>query len=52
MMFLGKQVLEGTYVKLLVVLEKISTEMRLDYLSNLSLRSGKSMKSFATSIVS
>ena len=37
MLFFGKQVL-FTYVKLLGALEKIGTEMRLDTLSNLSLR--------------
>ena len=34
----GKQVLGITYVKLLVALEKLSREMSLDSLSNLSLR--------------
>ena len=34
--------LESTYVKLLVALEKMSTEMRLDSLPNLNLRSRNS----------
>ena len=34
MLFLGKQVLGSTYVKLLLALEKMSTEIRLYSLSN------------------
>ena len=47
----GKQVLGSTYVKLLVALEKISSEMRLDTLPKLSCRSRNSNIYVAISIV-
>ena len=51
MFVLEKQVLGNACIKLLVALEKMSTEMSLDTLSNLSCRSRNSKMSFATSIV-
>ena len=51
MFVFGKQVLGSSYAKLLVALEKMSTEMSLDTLSSLSCRSRISKMSFATSIV-
>ena len=42
MLFLGKQLLESTYIKLLVALAKMSAKIRLYSLSNVSLRSRNS----------
>ena len=51
MLFLGKQVLEITYEKVLVVLAIMPTEIRLNSLSNVRLRSRNSKTSSATSLV-
>ena len=47
----GEQVEGSIYMKVLVVLVKICTEMWLDSLSNVSLRFRNPKKSFATSMV-
>ena len=51
MLFLEKEMLGSTYVKLLVALAKISTEIHLHSLSNVSLRSRNSKLYSATSLV-
>ena len=42
MLFLGKQLLESSYIKLLVALAKMSAKIRSHSLSNVSLRSRNS----------
>ena len=51
MLFLEKEMLGSTYVKLLVALAKISTKIHLYSLSNVSLRSRNSKLYSATSLV-